>query len=152
MSDIKAFSSSWQGIHHIALTTPNLDETIHFYRDVLDMQMLFEAPAGDMHGRHSAFLPGSGYVGLHFFETEDAQIFSPEEFGSDKMQWFPGALHHIAIAIPDEEAALKLRDRLASHNVQMTKFMNQGPTRNMIFLDNNGILLEANWPNPDNET
>lgn len=152
MSDIKAFSSSWQGIHHIALTTPNLDETIHFYRDVLDMQMLFEAPAGDMHGRHAAFLPGSGYMGLHFFEMEDAKIFSPPDFGSDKMPWFPGALHHIAIAIPDEEAALQLQKRLASSNVHMTEIMNQGSTRNIIFLDNNGMLLEANWPKRDSET
>jgi catechol 2,3-dioxygenase-like lactoylglutathione lyase family enzyme len=144
VSNTTTFTPSWQGIHHIALSTPNLDDTITFYRDILGMKFLFIAPASDMHGRHAAFLPGEGYLGLHFFEVQDAQIFTPPNL--DTMHWLPGALHHIALAIPDEEAALKLRQHLAAHNVQMTEIMEQGPTRNMIFLDNNGIVLEANWP------
>jgi catechol 2,3-dioxygenase-like lactoylglutathione lyase family enzyme len=145
MSDSNVSSLSWQGIHHIALSTPDLDETVHFYCDVLEMELLFEAPSGDMHGRHAAILPGGDYLGLHFFEYKDATIFGPSDIGKT-MPWFPGALHHLAIAIPDEEAALKLRDRLETHGVQMSEIMDQGGVRNMMFLDNNGIRLEANWP------
>ena len=144
MSIAATFTPSWQGIHHVALSTPNLDETITFYRDILGMKLLFIAPASDMHGRHAALLPGEGYVGLHFFEVQDAQIFTPPDLNT--MHWIPGALHHIALAIPDEEAALKLRQQLATHNVQMTEIMDQGTTRNIVFRDNNGMTLEANWP------
>lgn len=147
MSAGNGFTPLWQGIHHIALVTPNLDKTITFYRDILGMKLLFEAPAGEMHGRHAALLPGGEHVGFHFFEMQDATIFTPPDL--ETMHWFPGGLHHIALALPDEKAALDLRNHLIAHHVQMTEFMNQGPTRNMIFLDNNGMLLEANWPNSD---
>ncbi|MBY6278041.1 VOC family protein, partial [Symbiobacterium thermophilum] len=29
----------WEGFHHIALVTPDLDTTIHFYGNVLGMQV-----------------------------------------------------------------------------------------------------------------
>jgi catechol 2,3-dioxygenase-like lactoylglutathione lyase family enzyme len=132
----------WGGFHHIALSTPDLEATIQFYRDVLGMELLFVGEAGEMHGRSCGFSPGSGI--LHFFEYLDAQIFSPPDL--NKMYWLPGALHHIAIAIPDENAALALRDILQQHDVPMTEIMDQGDVRNMVFSDNNGILLEATWP------
>jgi hypothetical protein len=57
----------------------------------------------------------------------------------------PGALHHIAFGVPDEAAALTLRDSLHARNIATTDVMDQGDTYNFLFLDNNGILLEANW-------
>ena len=33
---------SWQGIHHLALATRDLDATVRFYRDVLGMPVLLE--------------------------------------------------------------------------------------------------------------
>jgi len=41
---------------------------------------------------------------------------------------------------------LALRERLTSYDVPMTPIMNQGDLRNMVFLDNNGMALEAIWP------
>ena len=143
MPTMETFTPSWQGIHHIALSTPDLDETIAFYHDILGMDYKGISPASDMHGRHAAFLPGEGYLGLHFFEVQNAQIFTPPDLST--MHWFPGALNHIALAIPDEAAAVKLRQRLTAHHIQMTEIMDQGPDRNMIFLDNNGMMLEATW-------
>jgi catechol 2,3-dioxygenase-like lactoylglutathione lyase family enzyme len=42
------------GFHHIALVTCELDATIRLYRDVLGMEVIFIAPAGELHGRHCA--------------------------------------------------------------------------------------------------
>ena len=57
----------------------------------------------------------------------------------------PGALQHIAFALPDEEAALALRGRLAAFGIEATPVTNLGPVSNMLFKDNNGLLLEATW-------
>jgi catechol 2,3-dioxygenase-like lactoylglutathione lyase family enzyme len=70
----------WQGINHVTLATPDLDATVAFYRDVLGLRVVFEAPANPMHGRHAMLSPGGSGQGLHFFEVADAQIFG-----------FPGA-------------------------------------------------------------
>jgi hypothetical protein len=55
-------------------------------------------------------------------------------------------LQHIAFAVPDEQAAVALRDRLDGYGVAMTPINTIGPLRNFLFLDNQGLLLEATWP------
>lgn len=137
-----SFQSSWRGFHHLALQTPDLDATVEFYRDVLDMRILFVAPAGDIHGRHAGIQPGEGAF-VHFFEVPNVQLFPPPDLTT--MHWMPGAIHHIAFGVPDEAAALALKARLESLNIATTGIMDQGNTYNLVFLDNNGIPLEANW-------
>jgi catechol 2,3-dioxygenase-like lactoylglutathione lyase family enzyme len=153
MSSLISTSTSavppWGGFHHIALVTPELDATIQFYTVVLGMPLLFVAPAGEMHGRHAAVHPGGKLLGLHFFEMPTAQIFTPPDLTS--MYWLPGALHHISLALPDEQAAQAFRTRLQTHGIAMSEIMDQGNLRNMVFLDNNGILLEAAWSKPESE-
>jgi hypothetical protein len=51
----------------------------------------------------------------------------------------------VAFSLPDEAAALALRLRLAALGVEMTDITNLGPVSNMLFRDNNWLLLEAAW-------
>ncbi|CAA9570137.1 MAG: hypothetical protein AVDCRST_MAG88-2254 [uncultured Thermomicrobiales bacterium] len=138
----------WRGFHHVALVTPDLDATIRFYGEVLGMTVLADIPASARGGRH-CLLAVDGDAGsfLHFFERADARIH-PYPLAEGVV--FPpelGALHHLAIALPDEEAGLALRARLVAAGVPVTEIMSQGSTiRDMLFPDNNGLLLEAAWP------
>ena len=141
----------WRGFHHIALVTPDLDATIEFYCDVLGMKVLFTMPATEINGRHVAILPGEGHLGLHFFEQPDAELFIPPDLKT--LYWLPGALHHISFALPDRAAGLAFRKRLETHGVAMTEIMLQADmVYNMLFQDNNGMLLEAAWPKDADET
>lgn len=69
-ADVSQAAPPWRGFHHVALVARDLDATISFYRDVLGMEVVFIAPAGELHGRHGAVRPGgeSDRTGLHFFE------------------------------------------------------------------------------------
>jgi catechol 2,3-dioxygenase-like lactoylglutathione lyase family enzyme len=140
----------WSGFHHIALVTRDLDATIRFYCDVLGMEIIFTAPAGDIHGRHGAIRPGgdSDRLGLHFFEYPKAPLYGPEDRSLVAAVFDPGAtfLSHISLALPDEAAGLALQERLSRHHVVMSPIMDQGAIWNMAFLDNNGLVLEAAWP------
>lgn len=140
----------WSGFHHIALVTRDLDATIRFYRDVLGMEIIFIAPAGELHGRHCAIRPGGDpdRLGLHFFEYPGAPLFGPEDRPLVSAVFDPGAtfLSHISLALPDEAAGLALKERLTRHNVEMSPIMDQGDIWNIAFLDNNGLVLEAAWP------
>jgi hypothetical protein len=51
----------------------------------------------------------------------------------------------MAFALPDEAAGIVLEERLEQHGVQTTPIGEVGPIRNTLFLDNNGLLLEATW-------
>jgi catechol 2,3-dioxygenase-like lactoylglutathione lyase family enzyme len=139
----------WRGFHHIALVTPDLDATIAFYGDVLGMEIAAVFPATDRNGRHCFIKPGATESwGLHVFERADAQIFQfPEEM--QRFVFLPGALQHIAFALPSLADGLALRERLASFGVATTDITTIGSIQNTLFRDNNGIVLEATWPVQD---
>ncbi|WP_188995545.1 VOC family protein [Paenibacillus nasutitermitis] len=85
----QSFQLPWNGIHHIALNTADLDATIRFYRDVLGMHTSVIGPSQEGRGRHCLifFKPKDGNeCGFHFFERpiekNNARRFrhSPTEF------------------------------------------------------------------------
>ncbi len=133
----------------MALVTADLDATLRFYEDVLGME------AGEIMGRdargggarHCFIRPGgTESLGLHFFEAMEARPISDPSNMEDKFGLRRVGPHHIAFALPDEVAGMELRKRLERNGVEMTPIGEAGPIRNTLFLDNNGILLEAAWP------
>ena len=137
----------WRGVHHIALVTTNLDDTREFYGTILGMQPGDILPPNPLHGRHCLIpLDAAATSFLHFFEQPGAAL---HPYPLDRGLVFPrelGALHHLSLALPDEAAGLALHAALAARGIGLTPVMDQGPVRNVLFLDNNGILLEAAWP------
>ena len=131
----------WRG-----LVTPNLDETVRFYGDVLGMRVGEVSSATGYQGRHCFIHPGEVETwGLHFSELPDARVFDlPEQF--ERGTKVPGSLQHIAFALPDEDAAKSLRQSLSATGVEATPATNLGGISNMLFRDNNGLLLGATCP------
>ena len=52
---------------------------------------------------------------------------------------------HLSLNLPDEEALLRLRDRLKSHDCEVTDVVDHGFIRSIYFSDPNGMALEASW-------
>jgi catechol 2,3-dioxygenase-like lactoylglutathione lyase family enzyme len=133
----------------VALVTTDLDATTRFYGEVLGMEIggvtSRDARGGEM--RHCFVRPGGTESwGLHFFESPDSRPVSGPEDLEGKFGLQRAGPHHIAFALPDEEAGLALRERLEQNGVASTPIGDAGPVRNTLFLDNNGLLLEAAWP------
>ncbi len=136
----------WRGVHHIALVTPDLEATIDFYQDVLGMTVLAFFPATNYSGRHAFIQPGDTPTwGLHFFEQPEAQVFAYPA-AMPRFAVVPGALQHIAFALPGRADGEALRARLIAHGVTPTPVTTLGQIQNTLFRDNNGLLLEATWP------
>lgn len=151
-----AMTVPWRSFHHVALVSPDLDATVHFYGTVLEMEAGEIVVRGQQ--RHCFIKPGPGDAwGLHFLENRDAQVFTASEAMAELVRdpqsaarfgVLPGALQHIAFALPDERAAMALRARLQDHGVAATDIFDFGAIRNFVFADNNGMPLEAAWPKP----
>ncbi|MFN8513239.1 MAG: VOC family protein [Chloroflexia bacterium] len=140
----EATTLPWQGFHHLAMLTPDLDATMHFYREVVGMTIAAVGPADPLLGRDCIVtVGGEGTSHIHFFEHVGAQVqpIDPEPDGPPP----GGGIHHVAFGLPDEAAALALRERLRAQGVPMTEIMDQGAFRDMLFRDNNGVLIEAAW-------
>ena len=145
-SNITGSELPWQEMHHIALATRNLEETVRFYTEVLGMQADDIKPPNPIHGRTCTIKPGSeAKVELHFFEQADAQpISNHPEIGQGLKFPYVG-VHHIAFLLPDAGTGQQLYERLQTQEVVMTQVMDQGAVYNFLFKDNNGLMLEANW-------
>jgi catechol 2,3-dioxygenase-like lactoylglutathione lyase family enzyme len=136
---------TWGGLHHIALLTVNLADTRAFYAEVLGMEVGPVLPAEDERGEHCYIKPGRSETwSLHFVEYDDAEIYAHPE-ALRRLVWVPGALQHIAFAVPDAAAAAALRARLDDRNVPMSRVYERGNVRSFLFQDNSGVLLEATW-------
>jgi len=137
----------WQGFHHVTLLTRDLDATAGFYREVLGMHVAGLGEAGPL-GRHCVVQFGTGPLrGLHFIERRDAELHTQPELLRTQPPFFAdGAFQHLALALPDRAAGLALRERLRERGLVLTDVIDTGPISNLMFSDNNGILLEATWP------
>ena len=134
----------WRGAHHLTLVTRDLDATIRFYHGLLGMPLWAAMPPLAAHGRHCLLRVGGFF--MHFFEDATAQIAAPPPgWEAQGLAFVPGALQHIAVSLADEADLLALRERLGAAGVPVTALMHEGPLRQFLFVDNNGIIIEANW-------
>jgi catechol 2,3-dioxygenase-like lactoylglutathione lyase family enzyme len=142
---------AWQGINHIALVTPDLAATLHFYRNILGLRLAALLPASDGHGPHSILSTDGSEAGtsqvLHFFEDAAAQIFSDPEVLS-AVRFVPGALQHIALTLPDEAAGQALHSRLHELGMEATEIVDLRRNRSFRMLDPTGLIVEVAWRKP----
>jgi catechol 2,3-dioxygenase-like lactoylglutathione lyase family enzyme len=131
----------WRGVHHLALVTADMDATVRFYAGVLDARLVATIATDAF--KHYFFDFGTGTT-IAFFQYTGQPV---ETFSKPAGVPFPQAsqFDHLAIHLVDEDALLRLRDRLKSHGCEVTDVVDHGFLRSIYFSDNNGIALEASW-------
>jgi catechol 2,3-dioxygenase-like lactoylglutathione lyase family enzyme len=131
----------WRGVHHLALVTPDMDATVRFWHGVIDARLI--ATIGTPTFRHYFFEVGAGNS-VAFFEYTGQHLDSYSKPAGVPYEKAP-QFDHLSINLPDEDALLRLRDRLKSHGCEVTDVVDHGFLRSIYFSDNNGIALEASW-------
>jgi catechol 2,3-dioxygenase-like lactoylglutathione lyase family enzyme len=131
----------WRGVHHLALVTADMDATVRFYHGVLGARLV--TTLGTPAFRHYFFELAPGNT-LAFFEYANQPI---DAFAKPAGIPFPQAsqFDHLSLALADEEALLRLRDRLKEHDCEVTDVVDHGTLHSIYFTDPNGIALEASW-------
>ncbi|MEA3020773.1 MAG: hypothetical protein QOI47_2297 [Actinomycetota bacterium] len=131
----------WRGVHHLALITPDMDATVRFWHGVLGARLVTTLATPSF--RHYFFEVAPGNT-VAFFEYRGVQI---DSFSKPAGVPFPQAsqFDHLSMHLADEDALLALRDRLKSHECEVTDVVDHGFLRSIYFNDNNGIALEASW-------
>ena len=85
-----------KGVDHIALTVPDLDEGLHFFRDLLGFQKKFDV---DFEGHRIAILK-AGKINIEIWADPDGLMRAPDskEYG----------VHHFGIQVRDIKNVLLL--------------------------------------------
>jgi catechol 2,3-dioxygenase-like lactoylglutathione lyase family enzyme len=131
----------WRGVHHLALVTDDMDATVRFWHGVLDARLV--STIGIPAFKHYFFEVGTGNT-VAFFEYSGQELDSfakPAGVPYAKAAQFD----HLSMHLPDEEALVRLRDRLKAHGCEVTDVIDHGFLRSIYFSDPNGIALEASW-------
>lgn len=118
-----------------------MDATVRFWHGVLGARLV--ATIGTAAFRHYFFDIGPGNT-VAFFEYTDQKLemyAKPAGVPYAKASQFD----HLSLNLPDEEALLRLRDRLKSHDCEVTDVVDHGFIRSIYFSDTNGMALEASW-------
>lgn len=132
-------SNGFAGVHHLALYTKDLDETLGFYRRVVGLDV--SDVAGSPRGRHAfVFLEpaDSARRGFHFWETSEL----PRPDIAANLASFtsgPGNLAHVALYQPNSSDTAALRARLEAEGIATIDFAELGT---FAFSDPNGIMIE----------
>ena len=129
----------WQGIHHLAMITPDMDETVRFYCGVLGMPLVATLRAGPM--RHYFFELGPGNT-IAFFEYPRAETFTKP---AGLMTRTDLQFYHLSFALQTEEDLKSLIARLENANCDITTIVDHQIFKSVYFHDNNGIALEASY-------
>ncbi len=131
----------WRGVNHLALITGDMDATVRFWHGVLDARLV--TTIGTPSFKHYFFEVAPGNT-VAFFEYADQHL---DTFSKPAGVPFAKAsqFDHLALHLVDEEALLRLRDRLKSHGCEVTDVVDHDFLRSIYFSDPNGIALEASW-------
>lgn len=122
-----------QGIHHLGLTVPSLEETIAFFTDALNFQLIGEKPD------YPAAFVSDGTVMLTLWQ---AKVTEPRPFNRHENI----GLHHFALAVADTQALAQAYQRLKDYPGVEIEFapedLSGRPAQHMMCLIPGGLRME----------
>ena len=137
---------NFRGINHLALVTNDMEGTVRFYRDVLDMPLV--AAIGNVKDgypfRHYFFETGPNNC-IAFFEWPDVDNFNKPAGlpATGQVQY-----DHVSFDLESEEELIELQEKLGRAGVDVTTVVDHKFIHSIYFHDNNGVALEASvWIN-----
>lgn len=129
------------GVHHIALATADMDQTIRYWRDLLGARLV--AGLGKPGARQYFFeIAPQTYIG--FFEWPEVRPMPEKDHGMPVKG--PFGFDHLSLALRDHEALWAVRERLLTAGYWVSEAMDHGFIHSIYTFDPNNIPLEFSVP------
>jgi glyoxalase family protein len=117
-----------RGVHGVTFVVRDADRSIHFATEILGLQVV------GREGRRTRLAGAEASPGSYLEIIESAEAPDAENG--------LGTVHHVAMAIADEEAQLAMRQHLVEAGVQVTSVRDRQYFRSIYFREPGGILYE----------
>lgn len=133
----------FNGIHHMAMVTGDMDSTTRFWRDLLGMRLV--AGLGKPGYRHYFFEISTDYH-IAFFEWTGAEPVPEKDHG----QPVKGRIifDHVSFGIESAEGLWDLKDRIAAAGFWVSDVIDHGIIHSIYTFDPNGIPIEFSYVVP----
>lgn len=130
----------YNGINHLAMATGDMDRTLRFWRDLLEMRMV--AGLGKP-GYRTYFLEISDRDMIGFFEWSHVEPVPEKDHGYPVNG--PFTFDHVSIGVEDREDLWTLKDRLEAAGFWVSEVVDHGFIHSVYSFDPNGIPIEFSW-------
>jgi catechol 2,3-dioxygenase-like lactoylglutathione lyase family enzyme len=145
------------GINHLALVCEDMDVTVDFYTNVLDMKLIKTIDLPGNMGKHFFFDAGGGDAVAFFWFPDGPDAVNEKQL--KKISATPGTMNHVAFDVSPDKID-EYREMLVAQGIEVTEVVNHDdsetqaspditPTtfvRSIYFHDPDGIQLEfAAW-------
>ena len=127
----------FNGIHHLAMATKNMDGTIRFWRDLLGMRLV--TGLGKPGYRHY-FFEISANDFLAFFEWPDVEPVPEKDHGFPVKG--PLIFDHVSFGVETDEDLWTLKERLDAAGFWVSEVIDHGFIHSIYSFDPNGIPIE----------
>lgn len=135
-----------KGINHLVLNVRNMDESHHFWCDLLGFVQVGELHNPNMVMRfYSGVVDDVNHHDLALVEQGDTLPDPPEQWS---MVTNPLAVNHVAITYPDRQSWLEQMQYLEDQGVEMNLRMDHGMTHSVYINDPNGYGVEVLYELP----
>lgn len=125
------------GINHVATVTTDLDRLAAFYRQTMDVPLVFKGRMPHPPGLRHGFLAVSSTSVIHAVEDPDAGSMFPGRIGHR------GPVDHLALNVPDRATLGKVRDRLAASGATDGTITDFGGILSVFYRDPDGMECEV---------
>ncbi|MBF0453867.1 MAG: VOC family protein [Magnetococcales bacterium] len=125
------------GIHHTAFATNNIEKTVHFWRDLLGMRLVY---AYGRTGYRQYFFEVSGNNRISFFEWPEVSKVDYRRHG-DPVKG-PFIFDHIAIGVEKVDQLWEIMARLDAADFPVSDVIDHGCFFSIYSYDPNGIPIE----------
>ncbi|HEX9709567.1 MAG TPA: VOC family protein [Candidatus Thermoplasmatota archaeon] len=137
----RAAPVKYRGVHHIALATNHMENTIRFYRDLLGFRLT--AAMGEPGFRHY-FFSIDGTSGVAFFEWPDVEHFPKKPHGAPVVG--PFSFDHLSFGVESDDDLWRIRDRLEAAGFEVSEVIDHGICHSLYSFDPNDIPIEFAAP------
>lgn len=131
----------YTGINHLAMATGDMDRTILFWRDLLEMRMV--AGVGEPGFRHYFFEIAPKDM-IAFFEWDGVEAAALKVHGAPVKG--PFIFDHVSFGVENSDDLWELKDRLEAAGFPCTDVKDHGFIHSVYAHDPNGIPIEFSWP------
>jgi catechol 2,3-dioxygenase-like lactoylglutathione lyase family enzyme len=129
-------------LHHVAFACRDIDETHHFYADVLGLTLIHTevTPWDQGFFRHAFYDLGDGSA-LAFFDLHDAGEPTPIRTAISEDLGLPLWVNHVALRV-DEQRKVELVARLDAAGIEPLVEVDHDWCLSTYYQDPNGIMVE----------
>ncbi len=128
------------GIHHLALVTRNMDQTIRFWRDLLGLPLVV---AMGRPGYRHYFFALSEHDMVAFFEWPQSEPVPEKDHGVPVKG--PISFDHVSFGVAERASLWDLKARLEAAGFWASEIIDHGFVLSLYSFDPNGIAIEFSY-------